>query len=49
MAPSMKLRHPNAQSEHANTMLLSLARMSFKCVDNKPGAGKNLHLKKKIY
>lgn len=42
MAPSMKLRHPNAQSEQANTMLLSLALISFKCVDNKPGAGKNL-------
>lgn len=44
MAPSMKLRHPNAQSEHANTMLRSLALISFKCVDIKPGAGKNLQL-----
>jgi hypothetical protein len=45
MAPSMKLRHPNAQSEHANTMLRSLALISFKCVDIKPGAGKNLEEK----
>jgi hypothetical protein len=44
IAPSIKLRHPNAQSEHAKTMLRSLALISFKCVDIKPGAGKNLHL-----
>lgn len=44
IAPSMKLRHPNAQSEHANTMLHSLALISFKCVDIKPGAGKNLQV-----
>lgn len=44
IAPSIKLRHPSAQSEHANTMLCSLALISFKCVDIKPGAGKNLYL-----
>lgn len=48
MAPSMKLRHPKAQSEQAKTMLRSLALISFKCVDSKPGAGKNLQQSPKV-